>query len=57
MEGSNPCLLRLWNWQAGFLPLAPAGEAHTYTLITKVHKDVVIKLNHGTNSSQSLHHH
>ena len=25
-QGSNPCLLRLLHWQAGFLPLAPPGK-------------------------------
>ena len=25
-QGSNPCLLRLLDWQVGFLPLAPPGK-------------------------------
>ena len=25
-QGSNPCLLRLWHWQTGSLPLVPAGK-------------------------------
>ena len=26
-QESNPCLLHLWPWQAGSLPIAPLGKA------------------------------
>ena len=29
-QGSNPCFLRLLQWQAGSLPLAPPGKLESY---------------------------
>ena len=45
IQGSNPCLLSLQNWQVGSLPQVPPGKPHSFPLVFKI-KSSLLKLKH-----------